>query len=67
MRWLTEQRNVQRGVYKSWAEFEADVELVWSNAFTFNEDGSQVYEDAKKLKVVDLVIQADSRLNSKPH
>jgi hypothetical protein len=58
---------VKKGVYKSWGEFEADVELVWSNAFTFNEDGSQVYQDAKKLKVVDLVIEADSRLNSKRH
>jgi ElaB/YqjD/DUF883 family membrane-anchored ribosome-binding protein len=37
-------------VYKSWQEFEADVELIWTNAFAFNEDGSQVYEDAKKLK-----------------
>jgi hypothetical protein len=40
---------------------------VWSNAFTFNEDGSQVYEDAKKLKVGDLVVEADNRLNSKRH
>jgi hypothetical protein len=41
---------VKRGQYKSWKEFEDDVQLVWSNAFTFNEDGSQVYEDAKILK-----------------
>jgi ATP-dependent helicase STH1/SNF2 len=67
VRRLTEQRNVKKGMYKSWGEFEADVELVWSNAFTFNEDGSQVYQDAKKLKVVDLVIETDSRLNSKRH
>jgi len=37
-------------MYKTWADFEADVELVWSNAMAFNEDGSQVYEDAKVLK-----------------
>jgi len=34
-----------------WTEFEADIDLVWTNAFAFNEDGSQVYEDAKILKV----------------
>ena len=39
-------------MYKTWAEFEADVSLVWANAMAFNEDGSQVYEDAKILKVV---------------
>lgn len=38
-------------MYKTWADYEADVELVWSNAMAFNEDGSQVYEDAKILKV----------------
>src|SRR5271170_7622913 len=36
-------------------EFEADVELVWTNAMAFNEDGSQVYEDAKVLKVSTLL------------
>ena len=45
------QRNVKKGVYKTWADYEADVELVWTNAMAFNEDGSQVYEDAKILKV----------------
>jgi len=42
---------VKKGVYKTWADYEADVELVWTNAMAFNEDGSQVYEDAKILKV----------------
>ena len=41
-------------MYKTWAEFEADVDLVWTNAMAFNEDGSQVYEDAKILKVQNL-------------
>ena len=39
-------------MYKTWAEFEADMDLVWTNAMAFNEDGSQVYEDAKVLKVL---------------
>jgi len=42
---------VKKGMYKTWAEYEADVGLVWTNAMVFNEDGSQVYEDAKILKV----------------
>jgi hypothetical protein len=45
---------VKKGLYRTWTEFEADVDLVWTNAMAFNEDGSQVYEDAKILKVRDL-------------
>lgn len=41
-------------MYKTWAEFEADVGLVWKNAMAFNEDGSQVYEDATILKVFEM-------------
>lgn len=46
------QRNIKKGLYQTWTDFEVDVNLVWSNAMTFNEDGSQVYEDAKILKVI---------------
>ena len=45
---------MKKGLYRTWTEFEADVDLVWTNAMAFNEDGSQVYEDAKILKVQDL-------------
>lgn len=45
-------RNMKKGLYRTWTEFEADISLVWANAMAFNEDGSQVYEDAKILKVL---------------
>ena len=57
---------MKKGIYKSWAEFEADVDLVWKNAFTFNEDGSRVYEDARKLKVAKICsVETNVRLNSR--
>jgi hypothetical protein len=31
------------------------VDLVWTNAMAFNEDGSRVYGDAKILKVINLL------------
>ena len=40
----------EEGSVQNVGDYEADVELVWSNAMAFNEDGSQVYEDAKILK-----------------
>ena len=51
-------------MYKTWAEYEADVELVWTNAMAFNEDGSQVYEDAKILKVPP---PPETRINTRLH
>lgn len=48
---------MKKGLYRTWTEFEADVALVWTNAMAFNEDGSQVYEDAKILKVWNFLTQ----------
>jgi len=59
---------VKKGVYKTWAEYEADVGLVWTNAMAFNEDGSQVYEDAKILKVPHTPqYSVNTRLHSRNH
>ncbi|KAK9474489.1 Bromodomain-containing protein, partial [Dipodascopsis tothii] len=41
---------IEEGRYESWAEFEADVNLIFSNAFTFNEEQSDIYEDAQFLE-----------------
>lgn len=37
--------------YDSWEEFFAEVELMCSNAFTYNEDDSEVFKDAQQIKV----------------
>ena len=58
---------MKKGLYRAWTEFEADVALVWTNAMAFNEDGSQVYEDAKILKVRNLLIMLIGRGHLKRH
>ena len=37
--------------YETWEEFFTEVELMCNNAFTYNEDNSDVYKDAKQIKV----------------
>jgi hypothetical protein len=44
--------NIESGKYKSVLGVKADVDLVWSNAMTYNLDGSYVYEAAAELKKV---------------
>ncbi|KAJ3880799.1 RSC complex protein [Lentinula edodes] len=44
------QKQVKRKEYKSAAEFAADVELVFSNAMTFNMEHTQIWEDALTLR-----------------
>ena len=45
------QRHLKRKEYHSSAHFAAEVELVFSNAFTFNQEHSPVWEDAMALRV----------------
>ena len=40
---------IQSGKYKEIAELEADLQLIFSNARSFNETGSQIYKDAGVL------------------
>ncbi|KAJ3849456.1 RSC complex protein [Lentinula lateritia] len=44
------QKQVKRKEYKTAAEFAADVELVFSNAMTFNMEHTQIWEDALTLR-----------------
>lgn len=37
--------------FKSWAAMEEKASLLWSNAFYYNEEGSEISELAKELKV----------------
>jgi hypothetical protein len=37
--------------YETWEEFFSEVELMCTNAFTYNEDDSEVYKDAQQIKV----------------
>lgn len=46
-----DQRRIKRKEYASPKAFMDDVELVFANAVTYNEDHSQVWEDAKLLQV----------------
>ena len=43
-------QRIQASEYNSLAELEADLQLVFRNACTFNEPGSQIYKDAKVLR-----------------
>lgn len=45
------QKNIKRKEYQTSAQFAADVELVFSNATTFNQDGTQIWIDAVTLRV----------------
>lgn len=48
---LHPQKHLKRKEYHTSAAFAADVELVFANAFQFNQEESQVYQDAVSLKV----------------
>jgi hypothetical protein len=37
--------------YETWEEFFNEVDLMCANAFTYNEDDSDIYKDAKQIKV----------------
>jgi hypothetical protein len=45
------QRHLKRKEYTTSAEFATEVELVFSNAFAFNQEHSPVWEDAVALRV----------------
>ncbi|KAF6829761.1 bromodomain containing protein [Colletotrichum plurivorum] len=36
--------------FKNWSAFEETASLLWKNAFFYNEEGSEVYEQAEELK-----------------
>ncbi|KAK9460550.1 uncharacterized protein V1516DRAFT_677010 [Lipomyces oligophaga] len=46
----TVRKRAQEGKYTSFDAFSEDLNLVFSNAMYFNEEGSQVYNDAKHLQ-----------------
>ena len=46
----TVKRKLNEGTYGDKEEFIRDVNLVWFNAQTYNQDGSDIYRDAEKLK-----------------
>lgn len=37
--------------FKGWAAFEEKASLLWNNAHYFNEEGSEIYNQATELKV----------------
>jgi hypothetical protein len=37
--------------YDTWEEFFADADLMCANAMAYNEDGSEVFQDASQIKV----------------
>jgi hypothetical protein len=37
--------------FKSWAAFEEKAQLLWENAYYYNEEGSEIYELARDLEV----------------
>lgn len=41
---------VSKEIYFMWEEFLSDIELIWSNATTFNPQGTEVYNMAIKMK-----------------
>ena len=45
------QKHLKRKEYLTSAEFAADVELVFSNALTFNHEHTTIWEDALLLRV----------------
>lgn len=37
--------------YKSWSAFEEKSKLLWTNAYFYNEEGSEIYDLAQELEV----------------
>ncbi|KAF8585120.1 Bromodomain-containing protein [Ramaria rubella] len=52
-------KKIKRKEYANISEFAADVELVFSNALTFNEEHSLIWEDATALKDYFRVLMSD--------
>lgn len=48
---LAAQKRIKRKEYQSSSDFAADVELVFSNALTFNQDETLIWQDAMTLRV----------------
>lgn len=48
---LTISRRVEQNHYSSQIQFKADLDLLFSNALTYNIEGSEVHEDALILQV----------------
>ena len=48
---MLDKKHIRRKEYLSAAEFAADVELVFSNALTFNQERTLIWEDARVLRV----------------
>jgi hypothetical protein len=36
--------------FKTWASFEDKAQLLWTNAYYYNEEGSEIYELAQELE-----------------
>jgi len=47
----TIKKKIKNNNYKSVKQFRDDWNLMFNNARTFNEEGSQVYNDADKMQV----------------
>jgi hypothetical protein len=45
------QSRIKDGTYKSLSDLEKDVELLVNNAKTYNEEGSDIYNDAALIQV----------------
>ena len=41
---------VEKGIYFTQKEFENDIDLIWSNAMLFNQEGEQIYNMALELQ-----------------
>jgi hypothetical protein len=39
--------------FKNWAQFEEKLKLLWTNAYYYNEEGSDIYVLAQELEVCD--------------
>lgn len=50
------QDSMKKGIYSSPSAVAYDLFLVWANAREYNEQGSQVYNDAEKLEVSPAVL-----------
>lgn len=46
----TIQKKIKTRKYATFAEFQADVQLIWSNCKEFNKEGSDIYKLADKLE-----------------
>jgi Bromodomain len=45
------QKAVSNNKFPSWEDFITEVEYLWENATTYNEEGSFIHENANKLRV----------------